>query len=133
MIEDADPEPAVLRLSNGRDPAVFTTNGLGRAVENADIAVLSPGGHHTFQREFCEFVLMRNKMTEHSIGILAETSASFNSSCMKQATVTLVFLTRVPTIPYHVASRTNTSSTDYRCDHGHEALVLSTGSNVGYS
>ena len=58
VIEDADPKPAVLRFSNGRDAAVFAANGLGRAVEEADIAVLGPGSHNAFQRQFGEFVLM---------------------------------------------------------------------------
>ena len=60
MIEDADPKPAVLCFSNGRDPAVFTANGLGRAVEETDIAVLSPGSHHAFQRKFGEFIPIGN-------------------------------------------------------------------------
>ena len=56
VIEDADPKPSVLHVLNGRDAAVFAANGLGRTVEEADIAILGPGGHHAFQREFGEFV-----------------------------------------------------------------------------
>ena len=48
MIEDANPKPAVLRFSDGCDAAIFAANGLGRAVQEADIAVLGPGGHHAF-------------------------------------------------------------------------------------
>ena len=57
MIEDPDPEPSVFCFSNGSDVAIFAANGLGCAVEEADIAVLSPGVNNAFQREFGEFVL----------------------------------------------------------------------------
>src|SRR5215510_776903 len=93
MIEDANPEPAVLRLSNGSNAAIFTSNGLGRAVEQTDIAILGPGGHHAFQREFGEFVLMRIWMCGHGVCILPDAPAPFNSP-----------LGFSQTIPYDVAA-----------------------------
>ena len=43
MIKDANPKPSVLLVSNGSDAAVFAANGVGRAVEETNIAVLGPG------------------------------------------------------------------------------------------
>jgi hypothetical protein len=80
VIEDADPKPAILFFSNGSDAAIFAANGLGRAVEEADIAVLSPGSNHAFQREFGEFVLMKIRMSGHGVCILPEAPTPFNSS-----------------------------------------------------
>ena len=60
MIKDAYPKPSVLRVSNGRDAAIFAANGLGPTVEETDIAVLGPGGLDAFQCEFGEFVLIRS-------------------------------------------------------------------------
>src|SRR5881396_690588 len=56
VIENADPKPSVLRVAYGSDAAIFATNGLARAVEEPDIAVLSPGSNNAFQREFGKFV-----------------------------------------------------------------------------
>jgi hypothetical protein len=79
VIEDADPKSSILLVSNGSDAAVFAAYGLGRAVEETDIAVLSPGGNHAFQREFREFVLIRIRIGGHSVFILTEAPTPFNS------------------------------------------------------
>ena len=55
------------------------------------------------------------------------------SSSITWATLNLVFLTRVPTILDHVASRTDAASTHHRVDHGRQTIVLSTGPDVGHS
>jgi hypothetical protein len=111
VIEHADPKPPVLRFSNRRDPAVLAANGLGRAVEEADIAVLSSRSHHAFQREFGEFVLMRIRKSGHSVCILTEAPTPFNLPYIEE-------LGFSHAIPYDVTScclpngrRVNESST----------------------
>ena len=113
MIEHADAKPA---SSTSRIEAMRRSSPLTVWLALCRMRMSpysAPEATTRFQRKFGKFVLMGIRMIGHRIGILAETSVSFNSSCIKRATVTLVFLARFPTIPYHVAFRTDTSSTDH--------------------
>ena len=105
---------AVARLSRPK-PAVGCsqvkpTQAYSQSVEEADIAVLSPGSNHAFQREFGEFVLMRIRISGHDVCILPEAPTPFNSPQIE--------LGFSHAIPYDVAScclpngrRVNGSST----------------------
>jgi hypothetical protein len=70
VIENADPKPSILLVSNGRDAAVFAANGLGRAVEKTDIPVLGPGRHQAFQGEFGELIPIELAHVEERKGLV---------------------------------------------------------------
>ncbi len=75
MVEHSHTEPAVLAVTNRRNPPIFAADRLTAALQEEDVAVFSAGSLHALECEVGHFVHMRKG---HCDFILPKSRRPFN-------------------------------------------------------